>query len=300
MDDFNFNFQDNFDAEATDYAAGNGFCLANAATLAYEGRDTIEKYAKQWGFPKFRFFDDIKDKAHPNGSDTQAFLMASESTIILSFRGTESKKDALVDANIKHVKGPVGRVHKGFHTALHSVWEDIAKTIWEWRHDNQVNLADLIKKGGSIGSGKAETLWVTGHSLGAALATLATSELVLDMDRPVRGLYTFGCPRAGNKEFARAFNQEFKERAFRYVNNNDLVTRIPPRALGYAHVGNMNYFTTEGDLERKASRWDLFLDRVQGRLEDFREIFHGDFKTDGVEDHSMTNYLANATKALQG
>lgn len=86
--------------------------------------------------------------------------------------------------------------------------------------------------------------------MGAALATLAAAYLRDagrhpddPKDKPVNGLYTFGCPRAGNRDFERAFNQDSGARAFRFVNNNDIVTRVPPRELDYSHVGKFLYFS---------------------------------------------------------
>ena len=55
--------------------------------------------------------------------------------------------------------------------------------------------------------------------------------------QPVHGLYTFGQPRLGEKTFARNLNLEFQPRTFRFVKNNDVVTRVPIRAMGYRHVG---------------------------------------------------------------
>ena len=69
-------------------------------------------------------------------------------------------------------------------------------------------------------------VWVTGHSLGAALATLATIRLTND-GIPVNGLYTYGCPRVGEVKFRSLFEENVTARAYRLVNNNDIVARIP-------------------------------------------------------------------------
>ena len=64
---------------------------------------------------------------------------------------------------------------------------------------------------------KGRALWITVHSLGAALATLAVAKLRLEKDEPVNGLYTFGQPRTGDRDFAKNFNADFGNQTFRYV-----------------------------------------------------------------------------------
>lgn len=103
----------------------------------------------------------------------------------------------------------------------------------------------------------------------------------------MNGLYTFGQPRTGDTEFAGAFNTAFGSQTFRFVNNNDLVTRIPPRALGFSHVGRLRYFDVDGGLHGEMDWWYRFMDRVKGRLEDFVEILEFDLPFDGIEDHNM-------------
>jgi pimeloyl-ACP methyl ester carboxylesterase len=65
--------------------------------------------------------------------------------------------------------------------------------------------------------------WFTGHSLGGALATLAA-----DRHGDSAAVYTFGSPLVGDDAFAAGFNNRHEGRSFRYVNGDDLVTRVPP------------------------------------------------------------------------
>jgi predicted lipase len=85
-------------------------------------------------------------------------------------------------------------------------------------------------------------VFITGHSLGAALATLLAFDLgcrvfagqAPGLARPV--LYTFASPLVGDAAFARAFGTLVPE-TYRIVNEPDLVPRLPPPVLGYEHVG---------------------------------------------------------------
>src|SRR5690606_37727833 len=72
---------------------------------------------------------------------------------------------------------------------------------------------------------------LTGHSLGGALAVLATAVLKIGLRMPVAGVYTYGQPRVGDAEFCRVYDQVLKDITFRYVNDADVVPHLPPEQL---------------------------------------------------------------------
>lgn len=155
-------------------------------------------------------------KAAFNSGGTQAFLALLQQRedrspmLILAFRGTEirSPDDVMADLDLRLV--PVdsgGRVHSGFHTAFQRVREMIEEVI-----------ADPIYQD--------YPLYISGHSLGAALAMLATRYL----NHPrMAATYTYGCPRAADEDFYASV----KTPVYRVVNAADGVARIP-----------FGYFTT--------------------------------------------------------
>jgi len=120
--------------------------LAGASQAVYLDESEVEDWATDRGFNEFMWFD-----TH----DTQAAVMADDDRCILAFRGTESIADWLTDMDVFKEPGVYGRVHQGFQGALNDVWPEIAPVL--------AGLSD-------------RELFVTGHSLGAALATLATAE----------------------------------------------------------------------------------------------------------------------------
>jgi triacylglycerol lipase len=257
----------NFLPATTFWQPENARWMAEAANLAYQDPKDIEASAKTWGFKRFHFLD---------RRNTQGYVIAGDDLILIAFRGTEitNLQDVMTDAKIELVKFPGrrGKVHAGFWGALNLVWKDLL-TILE---EEQTT---------------AQPIFITGHSLGGALATLATARFRLEMDKPVNGLYTFGAPRSGDREFAAAFNGDYKPRAFRYVNNNDVITRVPAREMGYSHVGTFLYFDAKGELHNDLALWNRFVETVKGGIKDFLKP-----GPDFVNDHSMEKYLANCRK----
>lgn len=234
---------------------------ARAAELVYQEPRQIEQELRAgWGMREVEFFD---------VQDTQAVVAANDEWVVISFRGTEpdSLTDWITDASTDLVPGPLGgSVHAGFYDALANIWQSLDRFVAYLQQATE------------------RPLMVTGHSLGAALASLAVGRW-LDERRPVHALYTFGQPRSGDATFARNFNFRFKLSTFRFVNNNDLVTRIPPRAFGYSHLGCFKYFTETGTFAEEIGWWERFLDGWRGRMEDVFSSLR-----DGVDDHSMREY----------
>ena len=253
-----------FFPETTKFRYENALFLAKCSQLAYESSEAISRKMTAWGFPHIACFD---------RKDTQAFVAGNADMIIVAFRGTEPRRlqDWMTDKQILRRKGPYGKVHRGFLASLDHVWNDIKNARKSFQD-------------------RGQSLWFTGHSLGAALATLAVAKLGEDAE-PVHGLYTFGQPRVGGKTFARNFDGDFKSVTFRFVNNNDMVTRVPRRLLGYRHVGRVLYLDAAGLLHDDMHWWNQFRDRVKGRVDDLGKI-----GPDGLKDHGIVKYLKSLQK----
>jgi len=255
---------------ATSFDLGNAVALARAAELSYEMPATIEAAAiREWGYTRFHFID---------VGGTQVYLTSNDDCVVVCFRGTDIHEieDWVTDTRVKLVKGPMeGRVHAGFYTALSNVWREVDE-----------RLRKLDPRGN-------KTVFLTGHSLGAALATLAAARWH-DQGRRVKALYTFGQPRTGDQAFARNFNFAYKPSAFRIVNHNDLVTRIAPRALGDRHRGTFKYITGDGDLADDIQWWRVFLNSWHVALEN---VFY--WAKDGVDDHRIGHYRSQLESQLR-
>ncbi|MFM7407873.1 MAG: lipase family protein [Cuspidothrix sp.] len=256
-----------FEPKATKYSGNNGYLLAQAAKLAYKQADFVENTVKKdWKMPNVRFIDK---------KETQCFVAGDHEKIIISFRGTEPSKmqDWMTDIKLRFTAHPLGNVHCGFLEAIDYAWGDTITTIQEFQT-------------------KEQTIWFTGHSLGAALATLGVAKMY-NLNQTVHGLYTFGQPRTGDARFAEKFDAKYKLSSFRFVHNNDIVTRVPFSAMGYKHIGTFLYLDAAKTLHKDIRWWKEFKDRVKGSIEDL-----GKPGVDGIKDHGIDAYIKGTEKNL--
>ena len=144
---------------------------------------------------------------------TQAILVRSEEFVVLAFRGTEmtSPKDIETDFKINQIlSGTKGRVHQGFKEAFEAI---SSKVMIFLKKDEYLKMP----------------LFLTGHSLGGALATVATKNI--KHEGGLAACYTFGSPKVGDEEWA----EGIKTPIYRLVNALDIVTMIPPgRGVAWA------------------------------------------------------------------
>lgn len=126
---------------------------------------------------------------------------------IVSFRGTDETEDWRYNFKAQPVETPIGRIHGGFRELYTSLD------------------AQLIEAVRPIASGG---LWLTGHSLGGALANLAAHEFESRHAIQVRGIVTFGQPMLFDRRAAEYMENRFGRRLLRVVNDTDAVPRMPP------------------------------------------------------------------------
>ncbi len=255
----------------TRYTPANALWMARLAKIVYMKLDDgspdekgILQALNQIGAARF-------DKVVGfNTSSSQACVISHDDYVAAVFRGTDELADWLDNVNVKSMPGPFGEVHRGFYEALMDVWPNMRQAIRQIREEESPR----------------RPLWLAGHSLGGAMATIAASMLA-DDDEPFFGVYTFGSPRCGDKEFARVYrNDGPQQRTFRFQNNNDIVTRVPARVMGYRHVGQLVYISEDQKLVRDVGFWYRFLDTVEGVVSDV-----GKPGFDCTKDHDMDCYI---------
>jgi len=253
-----------FDLSAKGLSLANAALLVKMADCVYGDLGQLEnKLKNDFSIVKYVSFDI---------EDTQAFLAADDAVIFLAFRGTTSGRDWCTDCKVKLISSVQGRVHFGFNEALDFIWDGLEKSIRDFQDNNQ-------------------TIFITGHSLGGALAVLAADRLI-EKSIEVKGIYTFGQPRVGDKDYMIKFDKKMKERTFRFVHDEDVVPRLPSIFQGYCHIGTEIYFNREGKMYLENIRWQKLVSRSisvairsSNRASELRSQNRG-----GICDHGLGYY----------
>ena len=236
----------------------NASLMARFASLVYLPEEELKIKLSQMGYDKFHWIDI---------EDTQAMIIPpyQDNQLVICFRGTEPDQLTDVLADLKAWRKPSkekGLVHYGFVEALDKVFPTIEYLL----ESMDISLEKPLK------------VVCTGHSLGAALATLCASRI------DAHELYTFGSPRVGNRDFVNELvNDGIKH--YRFVNNNDIVTKVPLSLMMYKHCGELCYINYHGNI-RKMTPWQRIKDQFRGILRAWQkgEPF------DGARDHSISAY----------
>lgn len=125
-------------------------------------------------------------------------------------------------------------------------------------------MAAALRIGEIIGrERKNQEVWLTGHSLGGALAVILAATL-RENGVPVHGLYTFGAPRVGDKEFAKQLNRGLRNKShWRVVNEGDLVPHVPMEPF-FCHAGKRMLLKKNGQVSEERKDWDAFKEGIWG------------------------------------
>jgi hypothetical protein len=270
--------------------------LAKAANLVYSDLSYIKEISvRRWGVQDLENFRYINNRER----DTQAFMFKTKDFVLIAFRGSQEIQDWRTNARTRFDKfaiatsmepldedttPPIGQVHRGFQAAWQSVEEGVLKQLEIW------------------GAGRKSDfpIFICGHSLGGALATVAAASLVKRGRRNIQGVYTFGQPRVGDLVFVNEIGRALKGKVFRFVNNNDIVPRVPPPYLPwnptriYIHLGTTFYFNAFGGLVKQPGWLYRRFDSLIGFT---RAVFKQGL--DAINDHRVEFYISNLEKALE-
>ncbi len=197
-----------------------------------------------------------------------ALVGTTEDGVVVAFRGTLPPgfdMPALLDwlqdffAEPRAVPGMPGQVHSGFDDSVNAIWDAVSKEA-----------AAQLKACGS------NTLHVTGHSKGGAMATLAAMRFHNDSAFPTPTVKTYASARAGDKVFAEAYDKTISQTLFE--NHLDAVPFVPPpddvighlaaipklgalcneaRGWNYQAVGNRRYIEKTGAVIENTAELDV-------------------------------------------
>ena len=248
-----------------------GLC-AELARLAYcqqdanfnFDRDRIRKVLGTAGFTGCLFFE---TDGQCEGRGTRCFLAvhAARHLTVVAFRGPDKDDptDLCDDIDVRLVPwGKDARVHSGFADALAEVLTELEPAV----------------------QGAQNRLVFTGHSLGAAMATLLASL------RKPDALYTFGSPMVGDAAFVALLAGVEHHR---YVDCCDVVTRVPPPRLGYQHHAPPIYIDRDGNIIEDPGEDEIAKDRLAAAADYLANYSWriGDVAVRELADHAPANYV---------
>lgn len=244
-----------FCARAADFHLINAWWMAEASFAAYENFDDTAAERRIDLTPLSQAGYSITHAAEAN---TQFLTLENDEALIVAFRGTRlddwvmpffqspgitlNWADVSTDSRfLLRALEPGVLVHEGFLAAYAAI---------------EGRLALIMDKAAQAG----KAVWLCGHSLGGALATIAAFK----HRASVQGLYTFGSPRVGSGAFGSVLTASLGN-IYRFVHHRDAVPTLPPEGLpltsestgwrqilatiqdrrmsGYAHVGRLKYIT---------------------------------------------------------
>jgi triacylglycerol lipase len=251
------------------FSAKTSYYLACVSKCAYEeSGDLVEKLGLG---DKLRFF---------TCGQFRGFVATLDNAALLAFRGTHNIGNCLTDADTLLLsRSPYpGKVHCGFAEAIEEVWAEVRRLLGKPTHARPVCLA--------------------GHSLGAAMATLASVRLASE-GYQVRAVYTYGSPRVGD----RTFRDSYHLPNYRFVNDNDLVPHLPFRWC-YKHVGKIRLLDCAGEYTEELADWKAKKRSLAGKAKRVQRahrhssgIMHFFSEFDWLVDHHLDKYM-DAIKRL--
>lgn len=236
--------------------------FAELSRAAYFPRTIAGQLAEDVGFPETRFYD--RDGA-------QAYIFGNETDAVVCCRGTEPNEwnDIRADLDaVYDVAETVGRVHRGFKREVNDLWPRLEQALVS----------------------NERILWFAGHSLGGAMTAICAGRCYLSHIKSApEAVYTYGSPRVGDK----AYVNHVQLRYFRWVNNNDIVPRVPPAWLGYRHAGHEIYLNRHGRISNVTGLLK-FRDRWWGFVRTLKK-----WRVDHFSDHLMGEYITALQKIVE-
>lgn len=251
-----------FETERQDYSRRNAWWLAELSRLIYRTGPTPNDVVQKDRPAILRDAGLVERNFFAKGG-VEAALIGAPNFDVLVFRGTDELTNWLQDLKFDFDRWPngKGRVHAGFLAALELVWRDIDNALRNVRGP----------------------LFITGHSLGAALATLAGAR------RACRAVYAFGSPLVGDATFVAHYPKNVP--VHRVINDNDAVATVPPVWFGFKHVGEGHFITEDGRLVTARRVSGILLAKKLFRI--LKTIGKKDIPIpDCLTDHAPVNYVA--------
>lgn len=249
-----------------DFRRQTAKAMAWLSQLAYE-TDEPEKIKNVLSNWQLRLVDDVISEKVSTVlpiARTCAFAAAGRGATFIAFAGT----DPLVLANwISDLDIDLASsgTTEGFTDAASIAWKPLDRVV-RARSDAE------------------KALFVTGHSLGAALAIVTALRLTSNPVTGVDAVYAFGTPRPGNGDFARRYNASLGTTTYRLVHGDDIVATVAPSELGFRHVGRYLHCGPQGKFDSRELTADARTDDPlfdKAAAEGIKSFLHSPFAVSG-------------------
>jgi hypothetical protein len=270
------------------YSDRTAWLMASLARLAYtyptDGRrgprSDIPQDLAAYGFDRITYF-------HNGLTDGWAFIAEGRDLIVVAFRGTKSIRNWKTNFQMEMIN-PAGltdpklAVHKGFLQAFRAL------------SNGEEGLKSAVERIKLESEGKIP-IYLTGHSLGGALAQIATAVFG---DDQIAACYTFGSPRVGNPYF----DLWVKPPSYRIVNYADIVPQIPLIAphlllpLLYRHSGDPRYLPNSN--QQSPYRYEPGLPTRLWQFGKGLLQLLATWKILAIEDHGIEHYVDKLSHAV--
>ncbi|APW59526.1 lipase family protein [Paludisphaera borealis] len=272
----------------------NAWWLADASLLVYGDAPSVKSRFNQSPLPGLGFsIDWIHD-----GDDIRGMVLSADDALVIVFRGTKLQLPGISSTNPPSIVDLIlgnedlkidsrflpaasragGLVHSGFLEAFARISDRL----------------DAVVKTRS----SEQKLWLAGHSLGGALAVLALAHLA--DDGPIEGVYTYGCPRVGDRAFVDSLPPCVHRR---FVHREDVIAKLPPSwPFAYVDAGE---FQAVPDVSPRALLSDLnqsfsnLATALKRSIEQKRlDVGAVPFSIGGLADHAPVYYATLLWNAL--
>lgn len=190
--------------------------LASVSKLSYLRPIEAERSYRALGFRRTRPF---------HYKSLGGYVVSEDDVAVVAFQGTDDLSEWIVNLDSLSYYTPHGDMHEGYHRAYQHLKPQVLKLLEE---------------------SQARKIWITGHSLGGALALICAYDLITEEKIQPHGLMTFGQPMVADKYLAHHMDHLLLGRYVHFVNEQDIVPRLPP---GFAHSGTLVWFTG-GEIRR--------------------------------------------------
>jgi triacylglycerol lipase len=203
----------------------------------------------------------------------RCLLLAYADCIIVAFRGTDAGELADWKTNLNHSPTAVafGLVHSGYLAAVELMWPRLTASLARMREGEQ-------------------SLLLTGHSMGGALAVVAAAKFASEGSIPIAGLYTFGQPALADPAFEAELARRVDSRYFRFVNSIDMVPGLAVDPA-FRHGGQQLFIDRGGRIHTR----DLLTAMVSARL--LTSVLEPETRRAEVDDHGIAEYVRALTTA---